>query len=191
MEDFMQPIVIVLSDRYSDWEIATLAGAGRAFFEADVSFATPSGGDVTSVAGLHISQTDAFRAPAEGVVVVCGGPAWEGEDAPDIGEALIAARDRGCVIAGICGGTVALARAGLLDAVRHTSNAPDYLTRLVPGYAGAAHYVDQPQALRDGNIITAPAPAPASFATEVLIAAGLEAQAARQIQDLLAAEHRR
>src|SRR5687768_7960820 len=48
----------------------------------------------------------------------------------------------GVPVAAICGGTLALARAGLLDNRRHTSNAPEFLAST--GYAGASHYVNQP-----------------------------------------------
>lgn len=185
----MKPITIVLTPGYSDWEIAPLAGVGRAFYGADIRFTSPDGGPLQSTAGLPIATTARFEAPSEGVVVVCGGPIWESASPPDIADRLRQAAANGCTLAAICGGTVALARAGVLDSVAHTSNAPDYLDKLVPGYGGAARYRDQPNAVADGNVITAAAPAPASFAAEVLVAAGLDREAARQIPAMLAREH--
>lgn len=185
----MLPIIIVLTEGFSDWEIAPLSGFGKAFYDAQISFASPLGGPLSSAAGLSLSDTAQFESPSQGVVVVCGGPVFETLSTPDIDARLTRASEHGCVVAGICGGTVALARAGLLDEVRHTSNAPGYLDSLVPVYAGAATYVDQPFALRDNNIITAPAPAPASFAVEVLIAAGLQDDVAGEIKNMLAREH--
>jgi hypothetical protein len=79
----------------------------------------------------------------------------------------------------------------LLDDAAHTSSGPDYLAGFAPNYAGASKYVDQPYAFRDRSIITAPAPAPGSFATQVLAAAGLPIDAAAQIEDLLSREHAR
>ncbi|MFN4210122.1 MAG: glutamine amidotransferase, partial [Devosia sp.] len=64
-----------------------------------------------------------------------------------------------------------LARAGLLDTVRHTSNSPDNLGPT--GYAGKAHYQDQPSAVVDGRIVTAPGTAPVSFMGAVLETLGL------------------
>ncbi|QQR35147.1 DJ-1/PfpI family protein [Devosia oryziradicis] len=185
----MKPITIVIAEGYSDWEIAPLAGVGRAFYGADIRFASPHGGSVTSVAGLTMADTDRFEPPNDGVVVVCGGPAFEGDNPPDLSERLRQAKAAGCVIAGICGGTVALARAGLLDQVRHTSNGPGYLDQFASAYKGAGHYVDQPMALRDGYIITAAAPMPASFAMEVLAAAGLDRAKAGEIPAMLSGEH--
>ncbi|WP_328765902.1 DJ-1/PfpI family protein [Devosia aurantiaca] len=154
-------------------------------------FTSPRGGALSSAAGLPIADTIAFTPPDDGVVVICGGSAWEADTAPDLTDALRQSLDNGCVVAAICGGTVALANAGLLDGVRHTSNGADYLPSLSKAYRGIATYVDQPQALRDGQIITAPAPAPASFAYEVLAAAGLPEDAARQVKDMLRQEHQR
>jgi putative intracellular protease/amidase len=185
----MVPITIILAEGYSDWEIAVLSGVGRAFYGADIRFVSPDGGPINSAGGIPVSHTDKFNPPSEGVVVVCGGAAFESNSTSDISEALRQAREAGCIIAGICGGTVALARAGLLDNVKHTSNGPGYLGQHVADYSGAENYVDQPSALRAGDIITAPAPAPASFAVEVLKAAGLEAQKAEQIKHMLAAEY--
>ena len=185
----MKPITIVIAEGYSDWEIAPLAGVGRAFYEADIRFVSPEGGPVTSIAGLSISRTDRFEAPNSGVVVICGGPAFEGEVAPDLSQRLREARANGCVIAGICGGTIALARAGFLDDVRHTSNNPDYLTQFAKAYKGASNYENQSKALRDGDIITAAAPMPASFAMEVLVAAGLDGNKAAEVPAMLSLEH--
>lgn len=186
----MLAITIVLTEGYSDWEIGVLAGTGRAFYGADIRFVSADGGAVTAVSGLRTEALERFEAMDTGVVVVCGGPTFEGEAPPRIEGRLRQSYEKGCVVAGICGGTLALARAGLLDAVAHTSNGADYL-RAVEGYRGGSHYRDQPHAVRDGRIITAPAPAPASFAVEVLSAAGVEEDAAGQIMAMLSQEHAR
>lgn len=184
----MLAITIVLTEGYSDWEIGVLAGTGRAFYSADIRFVSAEGGAVTAVSGLRTEALERFSAPDGGVVVVCGGPEFESDTPPEIEERLKEAYENGCAVAGICGGTLALARAGLLDDVAHTSNGLDYL-KGVKTYRGAAHYRDQPQAVRDRRIITAPAPAPASFAVEVLTAAGFEGEATGAIMAMLSQEH--
>jgi len=73
--------------------------------------------------------------------------------------------DAGVPVAAICGGTLGLARAGLLDTRRHTSNAPEFLAST--GYAGASQYVSQP-VVEDGGVITAPATASLQFARHLL-----------------------
>jgi hypothetical protein len=77
----------------------------------------------------------------------------------------------------------------MLDDVAHTSNGPGYLEGHVAEYRGTVFYVDAPKAIRTRDIITAPAPAPASFAQEVLIAAGLAPVKAEELRRMLAAEH--
>jgi len=72
--------------------------------------------------------------------------------------------DAGVPVAAICGATVGLAAAGLLDDRPHTSNAAEVLT--AAGYGGAEHYVDQP-AVTGGDLITASAVAPVEFAREI------------------------
>ena len=109
-------------------------------------------------------------------------------DAPDVSAPLRGARDAGRIVAGICDGTVALARAGLLDAVAHTSNSPENLPPT--GYRGAGRYRDQPGAVTDDRVITAPGTAPVSFMTAVLEELGLRNDELDYYVGLHAAEHR-
>lgn len=186
------PIALLLVPGVSEWEFAPLVGLGHGFFGLDFVVASPDGAPIRSKGGIVMVAQAAWsdiEPASHGVLAVIGGDAWEGEDPPDVGPLARAFLDAGRVVAAICGGTAGLARAGLLDQVRHTSNGPDYLSAQAPGYRGEGHYVDQPQALRDGQIITAPAPAPASFATLVMEAAGLDPAQAGQVRSMLAAEH--
>ena len=57
-----------------------------------------------------------------------------------------------------------MAKAGLPDKTKHTSNSLDYLE--ATHYKGAKHYLDAP-AVRDGNLITASAMSPVDFAKEI------------------------
>jgi putative intracellular protease/amidase len=68
------------------------------------------------------------------------------------------------LVAAIFGGTAGLARAGILDDKRHTSNALEYLQATY--YQGAALYQSQP-AVTDGNLITANSTAPIDFAYHI------------------------
>jgi len=80
-----------------------------------------------------------------------GGNTWnEGKnlEAAHKAEAFLAA---GVPVAAICGATSGLARLGMLDDKRHTSNALEYLQAL--NYQGTQFYQNQP-AVTDGNLIT-------------------------------------
>nr|HMQ54363.1 DJ-1/PfpI family protein [Anaerolineae bacterium] len=70
----------------------------------------------------------------------------------------------GVPVAAICAATAGLARIGLLDDKRHTSNAAEYLQ--ATGYQGAALYQNEP-AVTDGQLITAAGTAPLEFAYQI------------------------
>lgn len=169
----MTTIVTILTDGYADWETALLNAVARGYYGVDTRFATPGGRPVTSAGGLSIVPDLAIEAidpKAIDALVVNGGTAWSKPDAPDIGPTLTACQDAGTIVAGICDGTLALARTGLLDTIAHTANGPGTLD--ASGYAGAQHYRDVPTAVRSDRIITAPGTAPVSFMVEVLDSLG-------------------
>ena len=60
----------------------------------------------------------------------------------------------GATVCAICGATVALAGAGLLNDRLHTSNGEGFLDMMCPGYKGQRHYIAAPS-VADGNLITA------------------------------------
>jgi hypothetical protein len=87
------------------------------------------------------------------------------------------------------GGTLALARAGLLDSVSHTSNSADFLQQNAIGYESTTLYRSSQVAVVADRVITAPGPAPVSFTCAVFEAAGLSSEIVSQFRSLLAAEH--
>lgn len=188
----MTTIITILTDGYADWETALLNAAARSYYQVDTRFATPGGKPVVSSGGLKVTPDLAVEdidVASIDALVVNGGSIWSQTDAPDIGAALVAARDAGKVVAGICDGTLALARAGLLDTIRHTSNSPDNLPPT--GYRGAGHYQDQPDAVVDGKIVTAAGTAPVSFMGGVMQALGLRDGNLDYYLGMYGAEHRK
>lgn len=187
----MTTIVTILTEDYADWETALLNAAARSYYKIDTRFATPQGKPVTSSGGLKVTPDLAVEDIDVAVIdalVVNGGAAWSRHDAPDIAQVLIAARDAGKTVAGICDGTLTLARAGLLDAVKHTSNSVNNL--LPTGYGGAALYQDQPEAVVDGKIVTAPGTAPVSFMGGVMQTLGLRDHNLNFYIGMYSAEHK-
>ena len=131
---------------------------------------------VTSMGGLRVLPDRAlpeYRAAVDPRAVrlflLPGGELWEEERYPreELDAVLHRLAGAGVPIAAICGATVALARAGLLADRAHTSNLREYLPWHVPGYGGAARYVEAP-AVRDRGVITAGGFAPVEFAREIL-----------------------
>lgn len=132
-----------------------------------------------AVEDIEIDRVDA--------ILVNGGAIWSTADFPDLSDLLKRARDAGKTVGGICDGVTALARAGLLDSVRHTANGPESLEPT--GYGGADHYVSSPRAVLDGRIITAPGTTPVSFMGAVLESLGLRNGDLDFYLGLYAAEH--
>lgn len=122
-------------------------------------------------------------------VVAVGGVIWETEDAPDLNVLLADQHAGGGVVAGICGGTLAPARAGLLDETAHTSNDVDFLRDNVKGYAGADLYRQSAVAVSDNHVVTAPGTAPVSFTAAIFESGGLGADTVAQFRAMLAAGH--
>lgn len=169
----MTTIVTVLTEGFADWETTLLNAVAHGFYKLDALYATPGGAPVTSAGGMRVLADLALEAidvDAIDAVVFCGGTAWQSPGAPDIAALARRAAGKGRIVAGICDGTFALARTGLLDSVAHTSNGAGYLDPT--GYAGKAYYRDVPHAVTDGRIITAPGTAPVSFMEAVMRALG-------------------
>jgi len=72
-------------------------------------------------------------------------------------------------VAAICGAVEAMAKAGMLDDVKHTATSLDYLKMSFPTYHGEAHFQHE-LAYTDGRLITAGSTAPVEFAQHILAA---------------------
>jgi putative intracellular protease/amidase len=185
-------IAILLTEGFADWEFGLLAGAGRGYYSVDTVFVSPGGRPVMSMGGLSVSPSgDCYEiSPKEfDALVLIGGTIWEKATAPDVSKLVDDFRQAGCVVAAICGATLALARAGLLNDVAHTSNGRDFLNAHVKAYKGAGLYKDQPAAVVGQRIVTASGTAPDTFAAEVLNAIGVDAAQVQQLKSMLASEH--
>lgn len=122
---------------------------------------------VTTIGGVRIQPDvtlDQLTTADSAMLILPGGTKW---DEGSNGEAVEAARAflaNGVPVAAICGATAGLARSGLLEKRRHTSNAAEYLA--ATQYGGVALYEDAP-AVTDGLLITATGVAPLDFARHI------------------------
>ena len=170
----MTTLLAILTENFADWELGPLAAAARGYCGIDVMTATPEGRPVTSMGGLRVMPDMAVDeiVPADiDALVVIGGAIWDRPEAPDLSRLLADTQREGKLIGTICGGTRALARAGLLDAIPHTSNDSRHLAD-VEGYRGHGHFVASAAALKCGRIVTAPELAPISFMRTIITALG-------------------
>ncbi|MDY7580773.1 DJ-1/PfpI family protein [Pseudomonas sp. CCI3.1] len=189
----MARISLILTPGFADWEYAFIAGTASPFYGIDVRFFAPTTGQINSQGGLAVTIDSNLQQCLDwkpDVVAVIGGMVWESVEAPDIRDFLHASRSDGATIAGICGGTLALARAGLLDDIPHTSNSADFLQENAVSYEGHARYQNSRVAVVADRIITAPGPAPVSFTCAVFEGAGLSSEIISQFRSMLAAEHK-
>lgn len=163
----------VFIDRFADWEFGMLSASAIEFFGAQVVAMTPKALPVRSIGGLTMLGSRSLSVESIDdldAVVVVGAEAWAARFAPDIADLLKVAAGRGLVVAGICGGTLALAKAGLFAGRPHTSNGPQWMRERLGYYPGDSRYQDVPHAVAAGPIISAPGSAPGTFAVAVLSA---------------------
>lgn len=171
----MLRIAIALAEDFADWECALLMAVARSYLGVEILTATPDGQPVTSMGGLKVAPDLAYAALVPeryDALVIPGGLGWEKGHAFDYGPMARDFHAAGKVVAGICAAASALASTGILDSVAHTGNALASHQKY-PAYRGEALYRDQPQAVSDGKIVTAPGSAPITFTKEILKALDL------------------
>lgn len=142
--------------RPGDWQLKTVGFSMQPVL---------SMGGLRVVPELTLDQLDAKRAA---LLVIPGGYLWEhghGEEAVDAARRIHGA---GATVAAVDSGVLVLARAGLLDACRHTSSWPGHIDTHVPGYAGSDHHDAQTLAVSDGGVVTASQLGSVEFAREVI-----------------------
>lgn len=120
---------------------------------------------VTTIGGITILPDITLDELEPGAMLILpGGKAWDRGENSKILESAKALLAANIPVAAICGATAGLARAGILDDISHTSNAPEYLQ--ATNYRGAALYQNQPVVI-GGNVITANSTAPLEFAYHI------------------------
>lgn len=170
----MQPrtVHLFVFDTLADWEPGyAIAGINNPAYQVHPGrYRVQTVGTaprVTTAGGMTIIpdiRVDALDPKQSAMLIIPGGEVWDGAGVPVAVEKAREFLAAGVPVAAICGATSGLARAGLLDDVDHTSNAPEYLQ--TTGYGGAARYRAEP-AVMDGSLITAPGTAPLEFAREI------------------------
>jgi len=161
---------VLVFDGYADWEPAHALSELRRSGNRSIVVVGFSDEPVTSMGGLRVSPDVTLRGTRRSdveILILPGGDFWESTyPGAELNHTLTDLVASGVPVAAICGGTLALARAGLLNARRHTSNMPGYLAEHAPEYSGVSLYEDAP-AVSDGGVITASGLAPVDFAREI------------------------
>lgn len=173
----IKKVYLYVFDTMADWEVGYLMAelnSGRYFQKGVAPFEVVTVGvdknSITTMGGLKILPSMSIAAchfKRTDVVVLPGGKTWlEALHEPLLNK-IASSLNEGTVVAAICGATVALAKKGLLDTRRHTSNNLEYMKMICPNYTGEKYYELEP-AVTDGHLVTASGTAPLEFAMHVL-----------------------
>ncbi|GAB2540157.1 DJ-1/PfpI family protein [Rhodanobacter koreensis] len=164
-------VYYLVFDGFADWQAALALCEIRRPGDWQVRTVGFSRAPVVSMGGLivqpelSLAQLDSRCAA---LLIVPGGHLWQrGEGEPAVA-AIRKLHAGGAPVAALDSGVLALARAGLLDACRHTGNWPGQIVSQVPGYAGAGQYDSGVLAVSDGGTITASHLGSVEFAREVI-----------------------
>lgn len=173
----MKTIYLYVTNTLADWEpgytIAEL-NSGRYFKKDAEKHRVKTFGlnkeTATSLGGIKLTPDvtiDEIALDEIGLLLLPGADTW-GDDKHEPVFSLV----RKCLsanvpVAAICGATMGLAKVGILNDYKHTSNDLEFLKQTCPLYTGADKYVKQP-AVRDRNLITATGLAPLEFAREII-----------------------
>lgn len=165
-----QAVHVLVFEGFADWEPAYALAELRRWGKRSVVAVGFDAEPVTSMGGLHVvpdRELGDVRGSQVEILILPGGDLWESTyPQAQLNPVLIDLIAADVPVAAICAGTLAVARAGLLDDRRHTSNRPGYIAEHVPQYSGAALYEAVP-AVNDRNVITASGLAPVEFAREI------------------------
>jgi putative intracellular protease/amidase len=174
-----QNVHLFVFDSLSDWEPSyAVVGINSPQFQLNpgryrIRTVALRSGSVLSMGGIRIEpdlSLDSISQEDTAMLILPGGTAWDMGQNMEAVEVASAFLRSGVPVAAICGATAGLARGGLLDHRRHTSNSREYLA--ATQYLGSALYEDVP-AITDDNVITASGIAPVDFAQHIFRRLGL------------------
>lgn len=178
-------IHVLVFDGMADWEPAYAIAELRRWGKRQVTAVGFDHSPIRTMGGLAIVPDTALAKvdPLDiELLILPGGDIWEGQSYPraQLEGLLIRLVMAGTPLAAICGGTLALARAGILDHRQHTSTLRNELERHAPEYRGKDNYVDLP-AISDRHVITASGLAPVDFARAIFAELSVFAPADEQM----------
>jgi len=172
-------IYVFLADNYADWELGYLLpsmatpgglpGTDKkhksvVFFSLEEDVVVSSGGLRVSV-NKKISDVDINDI---GGLVLPGGTFWENLKSSQLDELVKVLRKRKISIGAICAATGYLAEQGVLDNIKHTSNALDFVKYVAPSYQGNDNYLNE-LAVTDDHVCTASGFGAVEFTREMLV----------------------
>lgn len=172
----MRTLYLYTPDTLADWEPGLVLAelrSGRYLKDPALKYNIRLCGrntdPVSTMGGIHLVPDVAIMdiRPITGdILVLPGADTWLDPVQEPVIAKVQKLLDNGTVIAAICGATLGLASAGLLENRPHTSNDLAALKMFCPHYRGEHYYVNEPAVTGD-NLITASGLAPVEFAYHV------------------------
>jgi putative intracellular protease/amidase len=162
-------------DGFSDWEPSYVLPEINSSEDYTIQTFSLTNLPIKSQGGLTVipdATISSFDLNNSAMLILPGGYSWEKRKLRELIPVVYDFRRHGIPVAAICGATALLADIGLLDTIKHTSNALFYLKMYAPNYKGERNYVDQP-AITSENFITANGTAPIEFAKEIFTMLGI------------------
>lgn len=161
---------VLVFEGFADWEPAYALAELRRSGQRSIVTVGFDAEPVSSMGGLRVVpdiQLAEMRRSDVEMLILPGGDMWEANyPQAELNPLLTELVSSAVPVAAICGGTLAVAHAGLLNDRRHTSNMPGYLASYAPEYSGTTLY-DTALAVNDRGVITASGLAPVEFALEI------------------------
>jgi transcriptional regulator GlxA family with amidase domain len=158
-------------DGFADWHAAQALCEIRRPGEWRLQTVGFSLQPVLSMGGLRLLPEltlDEMELDRAALLIVPGGYVWERGQGDEAAEAARRVHSAGAPVAAVDSGVLVLARAGLLDACRHTGSWPGHIGTHVPTYTGADQFDASVLAVSDGGVITASQLGSVEFAREVI-----------------------
>ena len=163
-------VVLYACDTMADLEyahITTVLAFARAGGDDryELHVASADGEPVRTLGGLHLTPDGSLAdldTDSVAVLILPGGHTWTTGEHTAVLALARALIDRGTPVAGICGATAAMARAGLLVHHAHTVD-EETAPATYPGHSARVHSV----AVLDHPVVTALGEAPLEFAREL------------------------
>ena len=169
----MKTIYFVVLNTLSDWEagyVLAELGSGRYLKNPsrryNVVLCGATSDPITTMGGLHMKpeiRIGEIQPDKGDLLLLPGADTWLLPEQEPVIAKVREVLESKATVGAICGATLGLANAGLLDNRPHTSNDLNVLKMFCPNYRGEGFYSNEP-AVTDGNLITGSGLAPVEFA---------------------------
>lgn len=169
-------VFLYILNTLSDWEIGYITAelnSGRFFKKAKTPASLVKVGNtikpIKTMGGITITpdeSIDNIEFNEDDILILPGADTWLDGNNEKVMQLIPALLDQNIIIAAICGATLALAKSGILNTRKHTSNDKGFLELSCPAYSGGNLYSNEPVVV-DRNLITATGLAPLAFSYEV------------------------